>query len=128
MWPDDSQPGLNILIRALWALALLAAVHPAPAQPITAAAVTVQPVRIIVPFLNGDIDDSVARIVVNKIDNSPRRPFVVENRPGDHGHHGAEVVAKARADGRTLLFAPIAEYAQFGELLGFLRADAKKTR
>jgi len=74
-----------------------------------AAGARAQTVRLIVPFLGGGVADSVARIVVNQIPAS--RQFTVENRFGDDGHFGAELVSRAEPDGRTLLFAPIANYA-----------------
>ncbi len=89
------------------ALALLAAVFAAPALP----ADTARPVRIIVPFLDGGMADSVARIVAKKAADHAGRPFVVENRPGDDGQFGAELVSKAEPDGHTLLFAPVTHYA-----------------
>jgi tripartite-type tricarboxylate transporter receptor subunit TctC len=52
-----------------------------------------------------------------------RRPLVVENRPGDIGHHGAEVVARARPDGQMLLFAPVSHYAAAANLYRDLHFD-----
>jgi len=75
-----------------------------------------QPVRVIVPFLGDDLADRVARIVIRKLGEESGRAFAVENNPGDNGHFGAEIVAKARPDGYTLLFAPIAEYAAAASL------------
>ena len=68
-----------------------------------------QTVHLVVPFRGGGVADSVARIVVNQIPAS--RQFAVENRFGDDGHFGAELVSRAESDGRTLLFAPVANYA-----------------
>lgn len=105
---------MNVRCFLPLAPALLAAVVTGQAMAATsapAATTMAQPVRVIVPFLGGTLTDRVARIVVNKLDAAARRPFVVENRPGDDGHFGAEVAAKARPDGYTLLFAPIVNYA-----------------
>ena len=102
---------MSTVFRSLWALALLAVAPIAPAQPSTVAPAIAQPVRIVVPYYNTDFDDSVARIVIDQLGLTARRPFAIQNRPGDNAHYGAEVVAKARSDGLTLLFAPLVHYA-----------------
>ena len=82
-----------------------------------------QPARIIVPFLGGELPDNVARIVVRKLDEKSGHRFTVENNPGDDGHFGAEIVAKAQPDGYTLLFAPITGYAAAAALRARLHYD-----
>jgi len=62
-----------------------------------------KPVRIIVPFLPGGGTDLLARIIGQKLTESLGVTFVVENRAGAGGVVGADVVAKARADGYTLI-------------------------
>jgi len=104
---------VSTLRISVGALSLLAAVFVAPRLHATGTSApgAAQPIHIIVPFLNGGIADSVARIVVNKLNETARQPFEIVNRPGDDGHFGAEVAARARPDGYTLLFAPIVNYA-----------------
>lgn len=63
-----------------------------------------RPVRVIVPVTAGGGSDIVARIVLSKMSESLNRQFVVDNRPGAGGLLGTDIVAKARADGNTLLF------------------------
>jgi tripartite-type tricarboxylate transporter receptor subunit TctC len=61
------------------------------------------PVRMIVPFAPGGATDVVARIFIDQL--SARwggKPIVIENRPGAGTVIGANVVAKAPADGYTL--------------------------
>jgi len=82
-----------------------------------------RPVRIVVPFLGDNLADRVARIVVKKLGEKSGRVFAVKNNPGDDGHFGAEIVAKARPDGYTLLFAPIASYAAAASLRARLHYD-----
>ena len=62
-----------------------------------------KPIRVVVPFPPGGGTDVLARIIGEKIAGSLGQPFVVENRPGAAGLLGAELVAKAPADGYTLL-------------------------
>ncbi len=120
MRPNNTRHGLSTPSRAL-ALALLAAAQLVAAQP--TAPLPLTPVRVVVPFLNGDFDDVVARIIVDQLGQTTRRAFVVENRPGDEGHHGAEVVSRAKPDGYTLLFAPIVHYAAAAGIYSGLHFD-----
>jgi tripartite-type tricarboxylate transporter receptor subunit TctC len=53
--------------------------------------------------LGGSTGDIVARAVADRLSASLKQPFVVENRTGAGGNIGAEFVAKAPADGHTLL-------------------------
>ena len=62
-------------------------------------------VRIIVPFAAGGATDVVARLVGQKLTEAWGQAVVIENRIGAGGNIGAEVVAKATADGYTLLMA-----------------------
>ena len=60
-------------------------------------------VKIIVPFPAGGPLDYTARLLADKFASSMKQPFVVENRPGGAGNVGTDAVAKAAADGYTLL-------------------------
>ncbi|TXI19538.1 MAG: tripartite tricarboxylate transporter substrate binding protein [Roseateles sp.] len=61
------------------------------------------PVRLIVPFTPGSGTDVVARTLAEKLAPPLGQPVIVENRPGAGGTLGAGQVAKAPADGLTLL-------------------------
>lgn len=63
-----------------------------------------RPVKVVVPFPPGGALDVLARIVSQKMGEELRQQFVIENRPGATGHVGSELVARAAADGYTLLF------------------------
>ena len=70
-----------------------------------------KPIRMIVPFAAGGPTDIVARVVSAKMAEQFGQPIVVENRTGAGGNIGAEVVAKAPADGYTLLMATVSTHA-----------------
>ena len=91
---------------ATLAFAGIAAAGPASAQPRSkdsASQYPARPVRIIVPYSPGGSSDTVARILSAKLSETLGQQFVVDNRPGAAGSLGREIVAKAAADGYTLL-------------------------
>ena len=66
-----------------------------------------KPVRIIVPFAAGGSSDIMARGLGKQLAEQMGVPFVTENRPGGGGGVAMEVVAKAPADGHTILYGTI---------------------
>jgi tripartite-type tricarboxylate transporter receptor subunit TctC len=62
-----------------------------------------KPVRLVVPFPAGSATDQVARLAGQQLQEALKAPFVVENKPGAQGTIAAEFVARAAADGYTLL-------------------------
>jgi tripartite-type tricarboxylate transporter receptor subunit TctC len=92
---------LNNLMGALAALAALGALATAaPAH----AEYPEKPVRVIVTTVPGPLD-AFARVVVKQMSEKLKQPFIIDNRAGAGGNVGADMVAKAPADGYTLLFA-----------------------
>ncbi len=63
-----------------------------------------KPIRIIVPFLAGGAVDTTARLLAQGLDDKLGESIIVENRAGAGGTIGADAVAKADADGHTMLF------------------------
>lgn len=61
-----------------------------------------RPVKFIVPFPGGGINDVLARIAGDKLSAKWGQPVVVENRTGAGGNIGAEVAAQAEPDGYTV--------------------------
>ena len=89
-------PTSRILLLAFAVLNLAPAAALAQAYPN-------KPIRYIVSFPPGGTSDVVARIVAQKLTEALGRQVVVENRGGASGVIGHDLVAKAPADGYTLL-------------------------
>jgi tripartite-type tricarboxylate transporter receptor subunit TctC len=85
---------LKITLLALSFSALTSAAQPYPNRP----------VKVIIPFPPGGTLDTVGRMLAQKLSEQMGQQFVVENRAGGNGTIGADAVAKATADGYTLLF------------------------
>ena len=88
-------------------LMLLCACLPAAAQ---AQAWPAKPVRIVAPFSAGGSADTLGRIIAQKLSESLKQSFVIENRAGAGGVVGSEIVAKAPPDGYTLVISGIASH------------------
>jgi hypothetical protein len=67
-------------------------------------------VRIVVPTSPAGGNDAMARIVAVKLNERIKHSVIVENKPGANGAIGTDFVAKAPADGYTLLFGYIATH------------------
>jgi tripartite-type tricarboxylate transporter receptor subunit TctC len=62
-----------------------------------------KPVRVVLPFPAGGGADIIVRLLARKLGEGMNQNFVVDNRAGAAGIIGCELVAKAPADGYTLL-------------------------
>jgi len=62
-----------------------------------------RPVTVIVPQAPGGANDTIARIVAQKLSEQTGQQFLVDNKPGAGGNIGTAAAAKARPDGYTLL-------------------------
>src|SRR5688500_8838156 len=85
-------------LSAVAMLALACAVFPAASQDFP-----VKPVRWIVPYAPGGSSDILARLIGQRLAENWKQPVVVDNRPGAAGNIGTEAVARAPADGYTML-------------------------
>jgi len=90
--------------RKSFVRAALAALAVAAASCAFAQSYPAKPVRIVIPFPPGGTLDTLGRALAQKLGEQMGQPFVVENKPGGNGIIGADTVAKAPADGYTLLF------------------------
>ena len=80
------------------ALALVSCFVPAATQDYPS-----KPVRVIVPNAPGSLNDTVARVVFAKVGEALGQQFIIDNRAGAGGTVAAELVARAPADGYTLI-------------------------
>jgi tripartite-type tricarboxylate transporter receptor subunit TctC len=62
-----------------------------------------KPVRVIIPFPPGAINDTVGRLIATQLSDRLGKQFIVENRAGAGGVVGTELAANAPKDGYTLL-------------------------
>jgi tripartite-type tricarboxylate transporter receptor subunit TctC len=97
------EPGMKRtqFVRGLAAVAVAAGLL--QALPAAAQAYPNRPVKIIVPFAVGGPADVFARFIAQRMPEILGQTFVVENRPGAGAVIGTDLVAKAPADGYTLL-------------------------
>lgn len=85
-----------------------------------------KPVKIVVPFAPGGTTDILARAVAPELAKAFGQPFVIENRGGAGGNIGAEQVAKAPADGYTLLMGTVGTHGINKSLYAKLAYDPQK--
>src|ERR1700680_2922808 len=62
-----------------------------------------RPIRIVAPSTPGDAPDVIARLVAERLSSALGQQVLVENHPGAGGVVGSDIVAKAAADGYTLI-------------------------
>jgi tripartite-type tricarboxylate transporter receptor subunit TctC len=98
----------SLALRAL--LALLAA-FAAASDALAQGAYPNKQISIIVGFSAGGSTDFVARLLAEELRKTWNVPVVVENKPGAGGNIGANIVAKAKPDGYTLLMASVGPLA-----------------
>src|SRR5204863_6125146 len=90
--------GLQRATAPVFGLLLAAAAHAQPVFPS-------RPVTLVLPSAPGDPTDLIARVLQPKMSERLGQQFVVENRPGGSAVIASSAVAKAPADGHTLLLA-----------------------
>ncbi len=70
-----------------------------------------KPVHLVIPFAAGGPTDVLARLISEELRGKWNQPLVIENKPGANAIIGSQYVAKANADGYTLLLATQSSHA-----------------
>ncbi len=102
-------------VAASWAVMLWSSAH--------AQTYPNKPIKAIVPFAAGSATDQIGRAFAAKMSETLGQPIVVENRAGVNGMLGADAVAKAPADGYTLLIGTNSTNAALKSLMKKLPYD-----
>jgi len=103
-------PAVKEIMRRVGGVLLLAAVG--LSGPVALAETfPARPIKIIVPFAAGGSTDALARVIAQQLGGTFGQAVTVDNRPGAAGAIGADAVAKAAADGYTLLMATSSTHA-----------------
>jgi tripartite-type tricarboxylate transporter receptor subunit TctC len=110
------------LASALLFAATIAAAPAAIAQPASAA----KPIHIVVTFTPGGAPDILARLIAEKLSADWSQPVMVDNKPGAGGNTGADFVAKAPADGLTIVVGTVGTHAINGALYAKMPYDMVK--
>ncbi len=110
---------LAISVALALSCGLFAALAPAQTWP-------EKPIRIVVGQAAGGGMDTLARLIGTRLADGLKQPVVVENKVGAGGIIGTDFVAKAPADGYTLLMGPIGNMVFAPILTPKLRYDAQK--
>src|SRR5262249_40309939 len=101
------EDGMRALIRAVAAALMLLCAGVCHAQNSSTAedAYPNRPVRIVVPFAAGGPGDLISRLIAQKLSEGLGKQFYVENQGGAGGNIGMGMVARAPADGYTIMVA-----------------------
>src|SRR5215216_5344334 len=100
-----SNPGASATALAIaCALSVAATAAEPPAFP-------TKPIRIVVPIAPGGSTDYLARLLGQKLGERISQPVIIDNRPGAGGNIGTDLVAKAPADGYTVVAANVSSVA-----------------
>jgi tripartite-type tricarboxylate transporter receptor subunit TctC len=104
-------PTRRTLLGAALTLAAVGAPAFGPASALAADAWPTKPIKLIVPYPPGGSSDIIARAISVPLAASLGQSVIVENKPGANGNLGADFVAKAPADGYTLLLCDVGALA-----------------
>jgi tripartite-type tricarboxylate transporter receptor subunit TctC len=119
---DHPMRSMSACVEVLFAAAGLALATGAFAQD----AYPVRPVRLIVPYPTGGGSDIIGRIIAEKLSEQLGRQVIVDNRGGASTAIGAELAAKAPADGYTLLLATVTTLAVLPNIKSRLPYDYER--
>jgi tripartite-type tricarboxylate transporter receptor subunit TctC len=106
----------HFLLACITSVFALSAAHAWPDKPVT----------LVVPFPPGGATDLIARTLAPKLQEKLGGNFIIDNKAGATGTIGAGLVARAAADGHTLLVASLGPYVIAPHLLAKVPYDALK--
>lgn len=104
MTPTLNPARRRTALAALWMAALAPLSQAADVFPS-------KPIRLVVPYPPGGSSDIIARAISQPLGEALKTTVIVENKPGANGNTGADFVAKAPADGYTLLLCDVGALA-----------------
>jgi len=70
-----------------------------------------KPIRLVIPFPPGGATDVIGRIMAQELSKTLNQQVIPDNRAGDSGNIGADLVSKSPADGYTLLMGALTSHA-----------------
>jgi len=121
---DSRRTALRTVARSLLGTAALCTGFGAVAQ--TAGWQPSKPIRIVVPYTPGGSSDIIARAISDPLSKALGQTVIVENKPGANGNTGTDSVAKAPADGLTLLLCDVGALAITPSVYSKLPFDPSK--
>ena len=86
----------------------------------------VKPIRFVVPYVPGGNTDILSRLLGQKLNEAWRQQVIIDNRPGAAGTVGAELVARAPADGYTIIMGSFGNIIVANSLYKNLKYDPLK--
>jgi len=103
----------HIVLRAVTIAVSVSLANPVVGQSVTAGAQNypAKPIRLVVTFAPGGTTDIQARMLVEKLAPRVGQQILIDNRGGAGGNIGMEIVARAPADGYTLVISVIGTWA-----------------
>src|SRR3712207_3145692 len=93
--------------RLSWRVLMVSLVGLVPATAWSAESYPSKPVRFLVGFAPGGVNDLVARAVATQLSTRLGQQLIVENRPGAGGNVATQVVSRAAPDGYTMLLGSV---------------------
>lgn len=121
--PRSRTPALAAVRRRRWLFACAAALAARPIATMAQSGYPVRPVTLVVPYPAGGANDAIGRLLGQRLGEGLGQAVVVDNRPGAGTTIGAALVAKAPADGYTLLLGSLASQAVGPQLLAKVDYD-----
>src|SRR5690606_37216361 len=104
----EMKKGFN---AAYLSMITMAAIAPVAVLAATEGAYPSKPITMVVPFPPGGTADGFVRPLAQELSKRIGQPVVVENKPGANGNIGSSAVARAPADGYTILYSSLSTLA-----------------